>query len=48
MTNRKAAKELVRLFAEAGQHGVYYDQEGTYAEAVSLAVGALIKDGDDE
>lgn len=48
MTNREAAKELVRLFAEARQYGVYDDQEGTYAEDVSLAVGALIKDGDSE
>lgn len=46
MTNKEAAKEIVRLFAEARQYGLYDDQEGTYAEAVALAVGALLKDGE--
>jgi hypothetical protein len=46
MTRQEAAKEIVKLFADARQYGVYDDQEGTYAEAVALAVGALLKDGD--
>lgn len=44
MKNKEAAKEIVKLFAEARQNGVYDDQEGTYAEAVALAVGALLKE----
>lgn len=48
MTKYEAAKEIVRLFAEARQYGVYDDQEGTYAEAVALATGALLKDGDND
>lgn len=46
MTRREAAKELVSLFAEARVQGVYDDQEHTFAEVVALAVGALLKDGD--
>lgn len=48
MTKREAAKVIVKLFAEARQMGVYDDQEGTYAEAVALAVGSLLKDGDND
>lgn len=48
MTKKEAAKEIVKLFAEARQMGVYDDQEGTYSEAVALAVGALMKDGDND
>lgn len=47
MTRIEAAKELVELYAEATRLG-FYDNDGTSAEVVALAVGALLKDGDGE
>ena len=48
MTKREAAKQLVKIWAEAVRLGFYDDQEGTAAEVVALAVGALLKDGEDD
>ena len=48
MTKREAAKQLVRIWAEAIRLGFYDDQEGTAAEVVAIAVGALLKDGEDD
>ena len=48
MTKREAAKQLVQIWAEAVRLGFYDDQEGTAAEVVAIAVGALLKDGEDE
>ena len=48
MTRREAAKQLVKIWDEAVRLGFYDDQEGTAAEVVALAVGALLKDGEDE
>lgn len=47
MTRIEAAKELVALYAEATRLGVYDDQK-ICAEVVALAVGALLKDGEDD
>ena len=47
MTKREAAKQLVKIWAEAVRMGFYDDQEGTAAEAVALAVGALLKEETD-
>lgn len=47
MTKREAAKQLVELYAEATRLG-FYDDGGTSAEVVALAVGSLLKDGDNE
>lgn len=46
MTKREAAKQLVKIWAEAVRLGFYDDQEGTAAEVVALAVGSLLKDGE--
>lgn len=46
MTKREAAKRLVKIWAEAVRLGFYDDQEGTAAEVVAIAVGALLKDCD--
>lgn len=46
MTRREAAKQLVELYAEAKEMGL--DDDGTSAEVVALAVGALLKDGDND
>jgi hypothetical protein len=46
MTKREAAKELVEVYAKAIRLGLQDD--GTAAEVVALAVGALLKDGDKE
>lgn len=48
MTGREAAKQLVKIWAEAVRLGFYDDQEGTAAEVVAIAVGALLKDGDND
>ena len=47
MTRKEAAKQLVKIWAEAVRLGFYDDQEGTAAEVVALAVGALLKEEDD-
>ena len=47
MTRREAAKQLVELYAEATRLG-FYDDGGTAAEVVALAVGALLREGDNE
>lgn len=44
MTRREAAKQLVELYAKAVWLGLQDD--GTSAEVVALAVGALLKDGE--
>lgn len=44
MTRREAATQLVELYAAAVAQGLHDD--GTSAEVVALAVGALLKDGD--
>lgn len=44
MTGREAAKQLVKIWAEAVRMGFYDDQECTAAEVVALAVGALLKE----
>jgi hypothetical protein len=46
MTRREAAKQLVEVYAAAVALGLHDD--GTSAEVVALAVGALLKDGEDE
>jgi hypothetical protein len=48
MTRREAAKQLVKIWAEAIRLGFYDDQEGTSAEVVAMAVGALLKDGESD
>ena len=48
MTKREAAKQLVKIWAEAIRLGFYDDQEGTAAEVVALAIAALLKEGDNE
>lgn len=45
MTRREAAKQLVELFAEAIALGM--EDDGTAAEVVALAVGALLKEEND-
>lgn len=47
MTKREAGKQLVELYAAATRLG-FYDENGTAAEVVALAVGALLKDGEDD
>lgn len=47
MNRREAAKQLVKIWAEAVRLGLYDDQEGTSAEVVALAVGALLKEEDE-
>ena len=42
MTRREAAKQLVEVYAEARMKGLQDD--GTAAEVVALAVGALLKE----
>lgn len=44
MNRREAAKQLVEIWAEAIRLGFCDDQEGTAAEVVALAVGALLKE----
>jgi hypothetical protein len=46
MNRREAAKQLVELYAAAVAQGLHDD--GTSAEVVALAVGSLLKDGEDE
>ena len=46
MTKREAAKELVQVYAKAVWLGLQDD--GTAAEVVAIAVGSLLKDGEDE
>ena len=46
MTRREAAKQLVEVYAAAVAMGLHDD--GTSAEVVALAVGSLLKDGDNE
>ena len=48
MTKREAAKQLVQIWAEAVRLGFYDDNEGTAAEVVAIAVGSLLKDGEDD
>lgn len=48
MTKREAAKQLVQIWAEAVRLGFYDDQEHTAAEVVALAVGALLKEGEND
>lgn len=47
MTKREAAKQLVKIWAEAVRLGFFDDQEGTAAEVVALAVGSLLKEETD-
>lgn len=47
MTRREAAKQLVEIWAGAVRLGFYDDKEGTAAEVVALAVGALLKEEED-
>lgn len=47
MTRQEAAKQLVELYAEAVRLGVY-DQDVVFSEVVALAVGALLKDDDND
>jgi hypothetical protein len=47
MNRQEAAKQLIQLYAESVRLGVY-DEQGISAEVVALAVGALLKDGDNE
>ena len=47
MNRREAAKQLVKIWAEAVRLGFCDDQEGTAAEVVALAVGALLKEDND-
>lgn len=47
MNRREAAKQLVKIWAEAIRLSFYDDQEGTAAEVVALAVGALMKEDND-
>ena len=47
MTRREAAQQLVELYAEAIRLGVY-DPDGISAEVVAIAVGALLRDGEDD
>lgn len=44
MTNAEASKLLVQLYAE--WYKTRYESEDCYSEAVTMAVGALMKDGD--
>lgn len=46
MTKREAAKELVEVYAKAIRLGLQDD--GTSAEVVALAVGSLLKGGEDD
>ena len=48
MTRREAAMQLVTIWGEAIRLGFCDDQEGTAAEVVAIAVGALLKDGEDD
>lgn len=48
MTKREAAKKLVQIWEKAVRLGFYDDNEGTAAEVVALAVGSLLKDGEDD
>ena len=45
MTRREAAKQLVEVYAKAVWLGLQDD--GTSAEVVALAVGALLKEDND-
>lgn len=45
MTRREAAKQLVEVYAAAVALGL--NDDGTSAEVVALAVGALLKEEDD-
>lgn len=47
MTKREAAKQIVMVYAEAVTLGLQ-DDDGTAAEVVALAVGSLLKDGEDD
>ncbi len=46
MNRIEVAKQLIRLYAEAVTLG--FDDDGTSAEVVALAVGALLKEDDGE
>ena len=46
MTRKEAAKQLVEVYAAAVAMGLHDD--GTSAEVVALAVGSMLKEGDNE